>query len=119
MEISLFEKPGFDKSIMKELILRKVRFRDKDGESNDGMKVDSPSAHPISWKDMLVGLAVEDAFKILEEKEAIDFLEGDIHKTFVNDVPSITFFDQIHQILIQEQNLQHVESFSTFAHDGY
>ncbi|KAK5803819.1 hypothetical protein PVK06_031468 [Gossypium arboreum] len=75
MEISLFEKPGFDKSIMKELIPRKVRFRDKDGESNDGMKVDSPSAHP----------------NLLERYARWPC----------------------------EQNLQHVESFSTFANDGY
>ncbi|KAH1045829.1 hypothetical protein J1N35_036613 [Gossypium stocksii] len=65
------------------------------------MKVDSPSAHPISWKDMLVGPAVEDASKGPAEKEDIDFLEGDIQKTFVNGVPSITFSDRIHQILFQ------------------
>ncbi|KAK5817632.1 hypothetical protein PVK06_022559 [Gossypium arboreum] len=83
MEISLSEKFGSNKSIVEELIPKKVRFRDKDGESNDDMKVDS-SAHPISWKDMLIGPVVEDASKRPEEKEDIDFLEGDIKKTFVN-----------------------------------
>ncbi|KAK5802495.1 hypothetical protein PVK06_030092 [Gossypium arboreum] len=101
MEVSIFENFGSDKSIVEELIPRKVRFRDKDEDSNDGMKVDPPSAHPTSWKDMLVGPIVDDAFKGPKEKEAIVFMDGDIQNTVVNGVPSITFSYRIHQILFQ------------------
>ncbi|PPE02905.1 hypothetical protein GOBAR_DD00065 [Gossypium barbadense] len=65
------------------------------------MRVDLPSDQPTSWRDKLVSPAAEDVFKGSEEKEAIDILEGDIQRTFVNDVPSITFSARIHQILIQ------------------
>lgn len=101
MEVSISENFGSDKSIVEELIPRNVRFRDKDEDSNDGMKVDSPSAHPTSWKDMLVGPVVDDTFKGPKEKEAIVFMDGDIQKTVVNGVPSITFSYRIHQILFQ------------------
>ncbi|PPR82510.1 hypothetical protein GOBAR_AA38200 [Gossypium barbadense] len=140
MENSLSENLGFDFSIVEELIPKKVRFRDKDGGSNDDMKVDLPSVHSISWKDMLFGSKVGDASKRTNEKEDIDFLEGDIQKTFVNGVPSITFSDRIHHILFQgmenivvlkllgrkyrffgvaKQNLQYVETLSTYSHDGH
>ncbi|MBA0877108.1 hypothetical protein Goshw_027734, partial [Gossypium schwendimanii] len=54
--------------------------------------------------DKLVGHSAEDVFTGSKEKEAIDILEEDIQKTFVNGVPSITFSDQIHQIIIQGMN---------------
>ncbi|XP_017644360.1 uncharacterized protein LOC108485001 [Gossypium arboreum] len=50
---------------------------------------------------MLFGSKVGDASKRTNEKEDIDFLEGDIQKNFVNGVPSITFSDRIHHILFQ------------------
>ncbi|KAH1039147.1 hypothetical protein J1N35_040890 [Gossypium stocksii] len=102
MKFSLCKNPGLDEFIVEDLTPKKVRFRDKEGELIDGMKVDLPPAQPISWKDMLVGAVVEDASKGLVEKEDLVFLEGDIRKTSVNGVPSITFSDRIHQILIQD-----------------
>ncbi|KAH1038268.1 hypothetical protein J1N35_040011 [Gossypium stocksii] len=99
--ISLCENSGSDKSIVEEMTPKKVRFRDEEEETNDGMRVDLPSVQPSSWRDMLVGLVTEDTFRGSKEKEVIDILEGDNQKTFVNGVPSITFSDGIHQILIQ------------------
>ncbi|KAG8475020.1 hypothetical protein CXB51_031787 [Gossypium anomalum] len=60
MEVSLTGNSNSPKSIEEDLIPRKVRFRDKDGDLIDGMKIDSSSAFPISWKDMLVGPAMKD-----------------------------------------------------------
>ncbi|XP_017630260.1 uncharacterized protein LOC108473250 [Gossypium arboreum] len=49
---------------------------------------------------MFIGQSSNGDFTV-DGKEVIDFLEGDIQRSVVNDVPSITFWDQIHQILIQ------------------
>ncbi|PPR91943.1 hypothetical protein GOBAR_AA28741 [Gossypium barbadense] len=49
---------------------------------------------------MFIGQSSNGDFTV-DGKEVIDFLEGDIQRSVVNDVPSITFWDRIHQILIQ------------------
>ncbi|XP_012453312.2 uncharacterized protein LOC105775336 [Gossypium raimondii] len=79
------------------------------------MRVDLPSDQPTSWRDKLVSPAAEDVFKGSEEKEAIDILEGDIQRTFVNDVPSITFSARIHQILIQ--GIDNIVILKLFGHN--
>ncbi|KAK5845045.1 hypothetical protein PVK06_001198 [Gossypium arboreum] len=65
------------------------------------MMVDTPSDQPTSWRDKLVEQSSKDVFNCPIDNDNIDILEGDIQKTFVNGVPSITFSDRIHQILIQ------------------
>ncbi|KAL1161298.1 hypothetical protein V6Z11_A07G124000 [Gossypium hirsutum] len=92
--------PG--ESTVEEMIPKKVRFKDKkDGMSND-MVVEMISDQPTSWRDMLVGHSSNDGFNNSGEKDTIDIVEGDIQKSVVNGVPSITFSDRIHQIFIQE-----------------
>ncbi|PPS02926.1 hypothetical protein GOBAR_AA17745 [Gossypium barbadense] len=83
------------------MIPKKVRFKDKkDGMSND-MVVEMISEQPTSWRDMLVVHSSNDGFNNSGEKDTIDIVEGDIQKSVVNGVPSITFSDRIHQIFIQ------------------
>ncbi|KAL1161297.1 hypothetical protein V6Z11_A07G124000 [Gossypium hirsutum] len=109
--------PG--ESTVEEMIPKKVRFKDKkDGMSND-MVVEMISDQPTSWRDMLVGHSSNDGFNNSGEKDTIDIVEGDIQKSVVNGVPSITFSDRIHQIFIQEQDLQHVETLNPYSHDGH
>ncbi|MBA0585698.1 hypothetical protein Gorai_016465, partial [Gossypium raimondii] len=55
----------------------------------------------IPKKDKLVGHSAKVALNGPEEKEDFDILEGDIQKSFVNGIPSISFTNRIHQILIQ------------------
>ncbi|MBA0672482.1 hypothetical protein Goklo_025245 [Gossypium klotzschianum] len=50
---------------------------------------------------MLVGQSSKETLIDLEGKADLDILEGDIQKTFVDGVPSISFSDRIHKILIQ------------------
>ncbi|MBA0634753.1 hypothetical protein Godav_024422 [Gossypium davidsonii] len=98
---SFCENSGSGKSIVEELISKKVRFRDKEEETSNSMMIDLSSVQPTSWRDKLVGHSAEDVFIGSKEKEAIDILEEDIQKTFANGVPSIIFSDQIHQIIIK------------------
>ncbi|MBA0633397.1 hypothetical protein Godav_002009 [Gossypium davidsonii] len=71
----MYENSGFEKFIVEELILKK--------------------------RDKLVGHSSKDVFNNSEENEVIDILEGNIQRTIVNGMPSITFSNRIHQILIQ------------------
>ncbi|PPD72023.1 hypothetical protein GOBAR_DD31086 [Gossypium barbadense] len=73
---------GSRKSIVEELIPKKVRFRDKEEETSNSMMIDLSSVQPTSWRDKLVGHSAEDVFTGSKEKEAIDILEEDIQKTF-------------------------------------
>ncbi|XP_012453509.1 uncharacterized protein LOC105775544 [Gossypium raimondii] len=98
---SLCENSNFEKSISEELTPKKVRFRGGDVDTNNIMMIDSSPEKPISWKDMLVGQSSKETFNDLEGKDDLDILEGDIQKSFVNGVPSISFSDRIHKILIQ------------------
>lgn len=50
---------------------------------------------------MLVGQSSKDTSNVLEGKDDLDILDGDIQKSLVNGVPSISFSDRIHKILIQ------------------
>ncbi|MBA0713742.1 hypothetical protein Golax_012758, partial [Gossypium laxum] len=65
------------------------------------MLIDPSPEKPISWRDMLVGQSSKDTFNDSEGKEDLDILDGDIQKSIVNGVPSISFSDKIHKILIQ------------------
>ncbi|PPD85499.1 hypothetical protein GOBAR_DD17561 [Gossypium barbadense] len=65
------------------------------------MLIDSTAKQLISWRDKLVGHLSKTNCNGSKEKEDFDILEGDIHKSFVNRVPSINFSDRIHQILIR------------------
>ncbi|MBA0550052.1 hypothetical protein Golob_021032, partial [Gossypium lobatum] len=98
---SLCENSDFEKSIAEELIPKKVRFRGEDVDTMSNMMIDTTLEKPISWKDMLVGQSSKDSFNVLEGKDDLDILDGDIQKSLVNGVPSISFSDRIHKILIQ------------------
>ncbi|KAG8478885.1 hypothetical protein CXB51_028724 [Gossypium anomalum] len=65
------------------------------------MMIDLASEQPLSWKDKLVGQSSKDDTNGSKGKEDFVILDGDIQKSFVNGVPSITFSDRIHQFLIQ------------------
>ncbi|MBA0611381.1 hypothetical protein Godav_012074, partial [Gossypium davidsonii] len=98
---SLGENTESGKSITEELIPKKVRFRNEDVDTNNNMLIDSSPEKSISWRDMLVGQSSKETLIDLEGKADLDILEGDIQKTFVDGVPSISFSDRIHKILIQ------------------
>ncbi|MFQ6624568.1 hypothetical protein Gotur_003309 [Gossypium turneri] len=99
---SLCENTDSEKSIIEELIPKKVRFRVDDVDTNNNMLIDSSPEKSISWRDMLVGQSSKDTLIDLEGKDDLDILDGDIQKTFVDGVPSISFSDRIHKILIQD-----------------
>ncbi|KAH1108509.1 hypothetical protein J1N35_012277 [Gossypium stocksii] len=80
---------------------KKVRFKDKEDDMSVDMLTEPSPKHPTSWKDMLVGHPSKRDSISSNGKESFDFLEGDIQRSVVNGVPSITFSDRIHQILIQ------------------
>ncbi|KAH1083258.1 hypothetical protein J1N35_023019 [Gossypium stocksii] len=80
---------------------KKVRFRDKESDTNGDMQIEMTQVQPKSWKDMLVGHSHQRDTSDSNEKAGFDFMEGDILQSVVNGVPSITFSDRIHQILIQ------------------
>ncbi|XP_017636648.1 uncharacterized protein LOC108478683 [Gossypium arboreum] len=101
MSSSLCENDGPGKFIGEELIPKKVRFREKEEEPSNDMMIELSSDQPTSWRDMLVGQSSKNGSNGLDEKEAFDILEGDIQRTVVNGVPSITFSERIHQIFIQ------------------
>ncbi|KAG8490242.1 hypothetical protein CXB51_015567 [Gossypium anomalum] len=86
---------------IEELIPKKVRFRDNEEVTSIDMVIERSSAQPTSWRDMLVGQSSKGGSNDSDENEAIVILEGDIQRSVVNGMPSITFSDRIHQILIQ------------------
>ncbi|MFQ6666131.1 hypothetical protein Gotur_032606 [Gossypium turneri] len=98
---SLCENTDSEKSITEEMIPKKVRFRDDDVVTNNNMLIDSSPEKSISWRDMLVGQSSKDTLIDLEKNDDLDILDGDIQKTFVDGIPSISFSDRIHKILIQ------------------
>ncbi|XP_016752428.1 uncharacterized protein [Gossypium hirsutum] len=101
MSSSLCENDGLGKPIGEELIPKKVRFREKVEEPSNDMMIELSSDQPTSWRDMLVSQSSKNGSNGLDEKEAFDILEGDIQRTVVNGVPSITFSERIYQIFIQ------------------
>ncbi|KAG8499648.1 hypothetical protein CXB51_006070 [Gossypium anomalum] len=88
------ENSGAGKAIAEELIPKKVRFRKEDGDSNNDMMIDLTSEQPISWKDKLVSQSSKNDITGSEGKEEFVIMDGDIQKSFVNGVPSITFSDR-------------------------
>ncbi|XP_016665736.1 uncharacterized protein [Gossypium hirsutum] len=103
MSNSLCENVDPGLSTVEEMIPKKVRFRDKEKATSNDMLIELPLDQPTSWRDMLVSQSSKGDSNV-DGKEVIDFLEGDIQKSVVNGMPSITFSDQIHQILIQGMN---------------
>ncbi|KAH1129461.1 hypothetical protein J1N35_000839 [Gossypium stocksii] len=101
MSSILCENVGSREEVVEDLIPKKVRFRDKEDEVGNDMLIDSPSRISTSWRDKLVGKSDKEDHNNSVDLDAFDFIEGDIQKTVVNGVPSITFFDRIHQILLQ------------------
>ncbi|KAA3486878.1 LINE-1 reverse transcriptase isogeny [Gossypium australe] len=95
----LCEGSGSERSFVEELIPKKVRFREEDGELNNDMMVDLASEQNISWRDKLVGQLSKEGSNGSESKEDFEILEGDIQKSVVNGVPSINFSDRIFQFL--------------------
>ncbi|KAH1090889.1 hypothetical protein J1N35_018146 [Gossypium stocksii] len=98
---SLFENAGLGEAIVEDLIPKKVRFRHKEEEVGNDMLIDSPSGLSTSWRGKLVRHSAKEDHNKSDDIDAFDFLEGDIQKTVVNGLPSITFSDRIHQILLQ------------------
>ncbi|PPS08275.1 hypothetical protein GOBAR_AA12373 [Gossypium barbadense] len=88
-------------NLVEKLIPKKVRFRDKDDNTHNGMMIDLSLDQSISWRDKLVGQSFKTDFKESNEKEDLVILEWDIQKSFVNGMPAIYFSDRIYQILIQ------------------
>ncbi|KAG8494117.1 hypothetical protein CXB51_011857 [Gossypium anomalum] len=90
---------------------KKVRFKDGIGEEDAEMVEDSGSSPKISWKDKLLGTnsGGMDVGKLgpssLDADEDLEFLEGDIHRSVVNGIPSIDFSERIQNILVKEMEL--------------
>ncbi|KAA3469599.1 ATPase GET3 [Gossypium australe] len=101
LKIRVHETSELEKSIEEELIPKKVRFREGDGEPNNDMMVDLTPEQTISWRDKLVGQPSKDCPNGSERGEAFDILEGDIQKSVVNGIPSIKFSNRIFHFLIQ------------------
>lgn len=89
------------KSHAEELIPKKVHFRQEDGDSNNDMMIDLTSEQPVSWKDKLISQSSKNESTGSEGREDFVIMDGDIQKSFVNGMPSITFSDRVHQFLIQ------------------
>ncbi|MBA0610352.1 hypothetical protein Godav_011213, partial [Gossypium davidsonii] len=88
---SLSENAANEDSSVEGLILKKVRFKDKDETTNSDMLIDSTAKQLISWRDKLVGHLSKTDCNGSKEKEDFDILEGDIHKSFVNGFLLSTF----------------------------
>ncbi|KAK5838400.1 hypothetical protein PVK06_007129 [Gossypium arboreum] len=94
-----FADPG--NPTTEEMIPKKVRFKDKEEATSNDIVIEQPSIQPTSWRDILVGQSSKGGSNNSDENEAFDILKRDIQRSVVNGVPSITFSDRIHQILIQ------------------
>ncbi|MBA0736395.1 hypothetical protein Gogos_009954, partial [Gossypium gossypioides] len=81
---SLNENAANEDSSVEGLILKKVRFKDKDETTDSDMLIDPTAEQLISWRDKLVGHLSKTDCNGSKEKEDFDILEGDIHKSFVN-----------------------------------
>ncbi|MBA0843111.1 hypothetical protein Goarm_000325 [Gossypium armourianum] len=85
---------------------KKVRFKEKDGDTDVEMVTDLDPQPKVSWKQML-GKGVSDQEKGSRSSEAectedFEFLEGDVKKTIFNSIPAIEFSDCIQQILFKD-----------------
>ncbi|KAK5825962.1 hypothetical protein PVK06_020856 [Gossypium arboreum] len=84
---------------------KKVRFKeDNNGEITD-MLVETRASSSISWKDKLLGTNPGDLNKVgvvssgFSVDVDLEILEGDIHRSMVNGIPTIDFSERIQQIL--------------------
>ncbi|KAK5838666.1 hypothetical protein PVK06_007401 [Gossypium arboreum] len=86
---------------------KKVRFKEGIEEEDTEMVEDLGSSPKLSWKDKLLGTNSRaiDVGKLgppsLDADEDLEFLEGDIHKSIVNGIPSIGFSERIQKNVIQ------------------
>ncbi|PPD99575.1 hypothetical protein GOBAR_DD03400 [Gossypium barbadense] len=85
-------------------LAKKVRRRPEepldldDPVVNDkGMKLDSINVRTVSWKYKLLNTTIERIN--LQNEEDIELLEGDEKKFFFDGIPSITFFERVHQFI--------------------
>ncbi|KAG8473461.1 hypothetical protein CXB51_035768 [Gossypium anomalum] len=86
---------------------KKVRFKEKDGDTDVEMVTDLEPQPKVSWKQMLLGKGVSDQEKGSRSSEAectedFEFLEGDVKKTIFNGIPAIEFSNRIQQILFKD-----------------
>ncbi|KAH1096958.1 hypothetical protein J1N35_013879 [Gossypium stocksii] len=91
----------FGKCSTKGLILKKVRFCDKDESVNVELEVDQIEKPTTSWKDKLVGSSPNSGGIDLKANEDFELLEGDAQKSFINGIPSIEFSNRIQHVLIR------------------
>lgn len=97
---------------------KKVHFKDGIVEENNDMLTESSPVPSISWKDKLLGVNTDALNKnglIHHEDctdEELDFLEGDVHRSIVNGIPSINFSERIQKILFKEMELTVVLNYS-------
>ncbi|KAK5813257.1 hypothetical protein PVK06_028705 [Gossypium arboreum] len=64
----------------------------------------------MSWRDKVLEIGLgclgeESSMVVLEDKEDLDFLKGDIMKFIVDEIPLINFLDCIEQILVKKMEL--------------
>ncbi|TYH66478.1 hypothetical protein ES332_D06G126300v1 [Gossypium tomentosum] len=85
-------------------LAKKVRRRPEepldldDPVVNDkGMKLDSINVRTVSWKYKLLNTTIERIN--LQNEEDIELLEEDEKKFFFDGIPSITFFERVHQFI--------------------
>ncbi|MBA0819747.1 hypothetical protein Gohar_025648 [Gossypium harknessii] len=71
------------------------------------MAVDSEPKPMLSWKDRLLGGRYEgskasDAWSRLSEDDDFELLDGNITRSLINDIPTISFSERINQLLIKD-----------------
>ncbi|MBA0765110.1 hypothetical protein Gotri_014364 [Gossypium trilobum] len=69
------------------------------------MVVDTMTTPTLSWKDLVLGNK-SDGQKVVDEINPLDkdfaLQDGDVNKSIVNGIPSISFLERIHQLLVEE-----------------
>ncbi|KAK5775603.1 hypothetical protein PVK06_043510 [Gossypium arboreum] len=92
------DEDGGGDQVVADCNTKKVQFKNGSEEEIIDMVVESSFGPTISWKDKLLGVT----FGSLNKKglespgvsadEDLEFLDGDIHRSFVNGIPTIDFF---------------------------
>ncbi|KAK5771522.1 hypothetical protein PVK06_047738 [Gossypium arboreum] len=102
------DEDGGGNRVVSDRNTKKVQLKNGSEEEITHMVVESSTGPTISWKDKLLGVtSVSLNKKGLESPgvstgEELEFLDGDIHRSFVNGIPTIDFSERIHQILFKE-----------------
>lgn len=77
---------------------KKVRFKGHSSIVEVDVAVDRTPVQGTSWRDKVLGRGAE----VTGSVEKIEFLVGDIVKSFVNGIPTISFSERIQQILVRD-----------------